>query len=186
VLARVFIVMTRIIMQHTPTVILKKPPSWGALSQVRPPPFRASAFSHALTTSKSIASKVTKENGATEIVLGSHGWDDVRKPTVDEVSYGEMDTGDALLMLGNCYHGAGANVTNDSFRSVVVTLFCKGVYRSVENQFLAVSQEQAKKLDPEVQDLLGWKASAPFCGWYDLGHPYRLIRDVDSVGSDLF
>ncbi|KAJ5786939.1 uncharacterized protein N7503_012151 [Penicillium pulvis] len=131
-------------------------------------------------------SKVTKENGATEIVLGSHVWDDVRKPSVDEVSYGEMDTGDALLMLGNCYHGAGANVTSDSFRSVVVTLFCKGVYRSEENQFLAVTQEQAKNLDPEVQDLLGWKASAPFCGWYDLGHPYRLIREVDNVGSDLF
>jgi ectoine hydroxylase-related dioxygenase (phytanoyl-CoA dioxygenase family) len=132
------------------------------------------------------ASKVTKENGATEIVLGSHVWNDQRKPAVEEVTYGEMDIGDSLLMLGNCYHGAGANVTANSFRSVVVTLFCKGVYRSEENQFLAVTAEHAMELPHDVQDLIGWRASAPFCGWHDLSHPYRLIRDVDNLNSDLF
>jgi hypothetical protein len=37
-----------------------------------------------------------------------------------------MDVGESLLILGNRCLGAGANVTADSFRSVVVTLFCKG------------------------------------------------------------
>jgi len=133
-----------------------------------------------------VASKVTKENGATEIVLRSHTWDDERKPDPKDVVYGEMDAGDALFMLGNCYHGAGANVTADQFRIVVVTLFCKGVCRQEENQFLAVSMEQAKKMDYDVQDLLGWKASAPFYGWHDLSNPSDLIRERDGLSKDLF
>lgn len=86
---------------------------------------------------------------------GSHVWDDERKPHPSEVTYGEMDPGDALLMLGNTYHGAGANVTTDEFRSVVVTLLCKGVYRQEENQFLAADMETVRKMDYDVQDLLG-------------------------------
>jgi hypothetical protein len=45
-------------------------------------------------------------------------------------------------------------VTADSFGSVVVTLLCKGVYRSEENKFLAVTADQAKELPHDVQDLL--------------------------------
>lgn len=131
-------------------------------------------------------SKVTRENGATEVVPGSHVWDDDRKPDPSEITYGEMDPGDALLMLGNCYHGAGANSTADEYRSVIVSLFCKGVNRQEENQFLAVDMETVRKMDYDVQDLLGWKASAPFCGWHDLSNPSDLIRPKSSLNKDLF
>jgi len=131
-------------------------------------------------------SKVTRGNGATEIVPGSHVWDNERKPQPEECTYGEMDPGDAVLMLGNCYHGAGANTIADEFRGVIVSLFCKGVYRAEENQFLAVSKEQVAKYDYEVQDLLGWKASASFCGWHDLSNSYDLIRPKNGLNKDLF
>lgn len=74
----------------------------------------------------SVVTKVTKENGATEVVPKSNIWDDIRKPKEEEVTYGEMDAGDAIFCLGNTFHGAGGNTTVDDFRSVVVTLFCKG------------------------------------------------------------
>lgn len=131
-------------------------------------------------------SKTTRANGATEIVPGSHVWDDERKPQVEECTYGEMDPGDAVFVMGNTYHGAGANSTSDEFRSVIVSLFCRGVNRAEENQFLAVSREQVAKYDHDVQDLLGWRASAPFCGWHDLSHPYDLIRARDGLNKDLF
>lgn len=130
--------------------------------------------------------RTTRENGATEIVPGSHVWDDERKPRPDECTYGEMNPGDGVLMLGNCYHGAGGNSTTDEFRGVIVALFCKGVYRAEENQFLAVSREQVASYPYEVQDLLGWKASAPFCGWHDLDNPHALIRPKTGLGKDLF
>ena len=132
-------------------------------------------------------SKVTKENGATEVVPGSHIWDDQRKPVYpEEVTYAEMEPGDGVFILGNCYHAAGANITEDSFRTNIVNLFCKGVYRSEENQFLAVDKETAEKLPYDVQDLIGWKASAPFCGWHDLSNPSDLIRENVGLNKDLF
>jgi ectoine hydroxylase-related dioxygenase (phytanoyl-CoA dioxygenase family) len=121
-------------------------------------------------------SKTTRENGATEVVPGSWAWDDQRKPEVSEVTYAEMDIGDCTLMLGNIYHGAGANTTKDEFRHVAICLFCPGTYRTEENQFLAVPQDLVAKYPEDVQDLLGWKASTPYLGWHELDHPHRLFR----------
>lgn len=123
-------------------------------------------------------SKTTRENGATEVVPGSWTWDDERKPDVSEVCYAEMDVGDCTLMLGNVYHGAGANKTKDQFRHVAICLFCPGIYRTEENQFLAVSQEQVAKYPHDVQDLLGWRASTPYLGWHELDHPFNLFRET--------
>jgi ectoine hydroxylase-related dioxygenase (phytanoyl-CoA dioxygenase family) len=130
-----------------------------------------------VAANQKIVSKATCENGATEIVPGSHLWDDERKPRQDEVTYGEMDAGDALFLLGNTYHGAGGNTTENEQRAVIVSLFCKGMYRAEENQFLAVDRETVKGYPYEVQDLLGWKASAPYCGWYEFSHPSDLLRE---------
>ncbi|KAE8353387.1 hypothetical protein BDV28DRAFT_148122 [Aspergillus coremiiformis] len=139
------------------------------------------------TTKMGIITAITRENGATEVVPGSHVWDDERKPREDEVTYGEMDAGDALLVLGNTYHGAGANQTENDERAVIVSLFCKGMYRAEENQFLVVDRETVKGYPYEVQDLLGWKASAPFCGWYDLSEPSDLIREgAKTMNKDIF
>jgi ectoine hydroxylase-related dioxygenase (phytanoyl-CoA dioxygenase family) len=121
-------------------------------------------------------SKTTRENGATEVVPGSWAWDDLRKPDPTEVTYAEMDIGDCTLMLGNVYHGAGTNATKDQYRHVAICLFCPGIYRTEENQFLAVSQDMVSKYPEDVQDLLGWRASTPYLGWHDLDHPFNLFR----------
>ncbi|OCK83503.1 hypothetical protein K432DRAFT_272413, partial [Lepidopterella palustris CBS 459.81] len=84
-------------------------------------------------------SKVTKENGTAELAPGSHIWDDKSKPAFpDEIAFAELEPGDTVFVLGNYYHAASANTTADSFRSVILSLICKGMYRSEENQFLAV------------------------------------------------
>lgn len=41
--------------------------------------------------------KATRENGATNLVPGSHKWDDYRKPRRDEVAFAEMEKGDAVI-----------------------------------------------------------------------------------------
>lgn len=37
-----------------------------------------------------------------------------------------------------------------------------------------------------VQDLFGWRASAPFRGWHDLSNPMDLIREMNGLIKDLF
>ena len=56
-------------------------------------------------------SKITKENGATQVIPGSHVWGPERAPEVYEAIPAELEIGDALLFLGNTYHGGGANIT---------------------------------------------------------------------------
>lgn len=114
--------MIKITTHHTVTRTRRRQRNWDVLSLV--------SFSLQDQVGRllieAVVTKVTRENGATEVVPKSHIWDDVRKPDESEVTYGEMDPGDALFCLGNTYHGAGGNTTSDFFRSVVVTLFCKG------------------------------------------------------------
>ena len=62
-------------------------------------------------------SDFTVENGATQVVPGSHRWDDERKPTPDEVAYAVMPKGSVCIFLGSTYHGGGRNVTEDGWRT---------------------------------------------------------------------
>jgi len=65
--------------------------------------------------------KTTRENGATRVVPGSHLWDySTPPPPADDstIQCAELEPGDAFMMLGGCYHGAGANMTIDEERLV--------------------------------------------------------------------
>ncbi|KAL7765695.1 hypothetical protein ACKLNR_003611 [Fusarium oxysporum f. sp. zingiberi] len=51
-------------------------------------------------------SKVTKANGGTQFIQGSHLWGSERgPPRVEDCIYAEMDKGDAFIMLASAYHG---------------------------------------------------------------------------------
>lgn len=65
--------------------------------------------------------KTRKENGATRIIPGSHLWDYSRPPPSSDdpsIECAELEPGDAFMMLGGCFHGAGANTTVDEERLI--------------------------------------------------------------------
>ena len=55
----------------------------------------------------------TKENGATQIVPGSHLWEKDRTPNDDEIAYAEMKAGSVLLYTGTVLHGGGENTSKN-------------------------------------------------------------------------
>ncbi|MBT7614603.1 MAG: hypothetical protein HN577_15480, partial [Rhodospirillaceae bacterium] len=57
-------------------------------------------------------SDFTAENGATQIVPGSHLWEHERAPFPDEVVNAAMPSGSVLLYLGGTWHGGGDNHSN--------------------------------------------------------------------------
>ena len=59
----------------------------------------------------------TRENGATQIVPGSHLWEKDRIPNDDEVAYAEMKAGSVLLYTGTVLHGGGENISKDDIVS---------------------------------------------------------------------
>lgn len=117
-------------------------------------------------------SKCTKANGATRIVPGSHLWDFSSPPPSDDdpvaFSYAEMQPGDAFMMLGGVFHGAGANVTSDQERLVYACFSTRGYLRQEENQYLANNLTKIKELPLEIQKFAGFGVSQPYMGWVDM------------------
>lgn len=69
----------------------------------------------------------------------------------------EMKPGSALIFLAGAYHGGGHNGVPGFIRVVHGLFFCRGKYRTEENQFLAVPHQKVLGMSEEMQALLGYK-----------------------------
>lgn len=153
--------------------------------------------------------KTRRENGATRIIPGSHLWDYSQPPPSSEdpsIQCAELDPGDAFMMLGGCFHGAGANTTADEERLVYgkcITSFLpylryvdhleaafstRGYLRQEENQYLANDIEKIKELPISIQRYAGFGVSKPFMGWVDMEDPVRSMNPnaVDDLEDDFW
>jgi ectoine hydroxylase-related dioxygenase (phytanoyl-CoA dioxygenase family) len=111
----------------------------------------------------------TIENGATRLVVGSHRWDDERRPEEAETVPALMPRGSVLLIDGGLHHGGGQN-TNSSSRTALLLSFSLGWLRPSENPQLAVPPHEAKDLPKALQDLLGYRTHG-FLGVFDGTQP---------------
>ncbi|KAF5524797.1 Dioxygenase swnH1 [Colletotrichum aenigma] len=119
-------------------------------------------------------------NGATRIVPGSHLWGD-EKPDFGPdgtkgVENAELGVGEAFIMLGSLYHGAGEYSLSSGCRTVHIMFMCSGVHRQEEIPFLSYPIEEVKTYSKLAQDRLGWKQSDPNLGWLDLKSPEFLLK----------
>ena len=117
----------------------------------------------------------TTENGATEIIPGSHRWGDER-PAEDDprVESMLMPAGSVIVFMGTLWHRGGAN-RSAAPRLAVTPQYCEPWLRQIENQVLAVPPEMATRYSERVQALLGYSIHPPFMGYVDGMHPRRLI-----------
>ncbi len=120
-------------------------------------------------------SDFTKENGATQVVPGSHLWEPGREPEPEEILQAGMPAGSALFYLGTALHGGGANTTEDVRRRGMFIGFVVGWLRTEENCFLTVPIEAAKTMPARVQELLGYKPHFAI-GVVDVGSPMALLK----------
>lgn len=116
----------------------------------------------------------TAENGATQIVPGSHLWPREREAQPHEVVSAQMTKGSVLIYRGSLIHGGGAN-RSDAPRSGVIFGYNLGWLRQGENQYLAYPPEIARFFSPEVQRLIGYTVHRPNLGLYECNDPQRLL-----------
>ena len=119
--------------------------------------------------------RFTVENGATQVIPGSHLWgEDVAPDAADAVSIC-MSAGSMLVLAGNLMHRGGAS-QGPGTRLGVTPQYCQPWLRQIENLVLAVPPPLARNLSSRVQDLLGYSIFEPsFVGYVDGVHPKRLI-----------
>jgi ectoine hydroxylase-related dioxygenase (phytanoyl-CoA dioxygenase family) len=119
----------------------------------------------------------TDENGATEIIPGSHLWDAaVPRPTREHTDYirATMPAGSLMIAKGTLFHRGGANRT-DQPRLIITPQYCPGWARPLENMLLAVSREKVAKMPTRLRELLGYNLHAAFMGYVDGQHPDRVL-----------
>ncbi len=140
----------------------------------------------------------TKENGATQLIPGSHMWGeqspeglhDVRESQFprnsdayqidDEESFNDqlvdaiMPAGSALIFPGTLWHRGGGNRSTAN-RLAITMQYCAPWARQQENMMLAVSPEITRELSPKVRALMGYSIHPPFMGHVDSMHPERLL-----------
>ena len=107
----------------------------------------------------------TKENGATQVVPGSHTWEYSRRANEDEITYAEMPRGSVLIYSGSVIHSDGEN-SSDMERVGINITYSLGWLRQEENQFLSCPPDVARNLQPELQELLGYTMGSAACGYY--------------------
>ncbi len=142
----------------------------------------------------------TNSNGATQLVPGSHLWDDQQVgdllrlipfeskrgddavPTDPEVPLGiESDLVDALMspgsvaiFVGTLVHRGGRS--DGENRLALSNQYCEPWARPQENFFLSIPPEKVRAMSPRVQSLLGYSIHPPFMGHSRGRHPLRALE----------
>lgn len=130
----------------------------------------------------------TAENGGTEVVPGSHRWDDARLAG----TYGAGETPDAMAALarqaravelpaggcvvfaGTLLHRGGAN-RSAAARCAFSNQYCEPWARQQENFVLGVPAAVAREMPPRLRALLGYSIHPPFMGQLTASHPEKAL-----------
>jgi ectoine hydroxylase-related dioxygenase (phytanoyl-CoA dioxygenase family) len=122
-------------------------------------PFFETPESPEVTVSWMLAlGEFTKENGATNVVPGSHLWSDFSDRSCDHlVVQAEMAPGSGFLYAGRALHGGGANTSVDNWRMGMHVSHVVGWLTPEEALPIANPWELVRKFSPEVQRRLGWR-----------------------------
>ena len=144
----------------------------------------------------------TIENGATQVVPGSHEWSDAAFEALpseaDFVTAAEgertpkpgrplsehlagqvldvtMPAGSVIVFLGTLVHRGGEN-RSDRPRLALSNQYCEPWARQQENYSLSIPRDRARAMSERVQQLLGYSIHPPFMGHVNGLHPRRLLE----------
>jgi ectoine hydroxylase-related dioxygenase (phytanoyl-CoA dioxygenase family) len=115
----------------------------------------------------------TDENGATEVIPGSHRWGDEVPDTDHPVVKVVMPAGSVVVFPGTLWHRGGAN-RSDRARLAITPQYCEPWARQQEQQILSVGAKAAQYSE-RIQSMLGYSIHPPFMGHVDGLHPLRLL-----------
>jgi ectoine hydroxylase-related dioxygenase (phytanoyl-CoA dioxygenase family) len=118
-----------------------------------------------------------EENGATELIPGSHLWGEEERAEPDDPRAHKvlMPAGSVVLFAGTLLHRGGAH-RGTTTRLGITPQYCEPWIRQIENMPLAVPPERARGYSERIQELLGYDIFEPtFIGYVDGLHPKRLL-----------
>ncbi|MEV6561442.1 phytanoyl-CoA dioxygenase family protein [Nocardia sp. NPDC051756] len=116
----------------------------------------------------------TAENGATDIIAGSHLWGH-RMPDAAEREPVVMQAGSCVFFLGTLWHGGGANRSPNP-RLAATAQYCEPWLRPQEAFTLSITRDTVRTVSEDIRRMLGYSIHPPFIGQVDGMHPKRLLE----------
>jgi ectoine hydroxylase-related dioxygenase (phytanoyl-CoA dioxygenase family) len=117
------------------------------------------------------------ENGATEILPGSHLWgDDWRDRVAGAMPVTvAMPAGACVVFSGTLVHRGGAN-RSSAPRLAFSNQYCQPWARQQETFMLGVPPKVAHQMPPRLQEMLGYSIYPPFMGQLTASHPAKALE----------
>ncbi len=141
----------------------------------------------------------TAANGGTEVIAGSHLWDDdevgrlyaaataegIDDSIRSQLRPVEMDAGSLVIFSGTLLHRGGANRSADT-RRAFSHQYCEPWARQQENFMLSVPEQRTRKMSSRLRELLGYSIHPPFMGQLAGRHPEKSLAEdyVHSLVAD--
>ena len=116
----------------------------------------------------------TPDNGATDVIPGSHRWGD-RRPEPAAREPVVMSAGSCVFFLATLWHGGGANRSANP-RLAVTAQYCEPWLRPQEAFTLSISRDTVRTVSEDIRRMLGYSIHPPFIGQVDGMHPKRLLE----------
>ncbi|KAL4969423.1 2-oxoglutarate dependent dioxygenase ftmF [Aspergillus stella-maris] len=103
----------------------------------------------------------TEDNGGTRVILGSHKWPEIGKPTEDQTVPTQMKAGDVLVLAQGVVHGGGAHPEDlpDPRRAVLV--FYSSCQLTQFETHMTMPRELVETMTPLAQQMIGWRSAKP-------------------------
>lgn len=120
----------------------------------------------------------TRENGATEVIPGSHLWgeDWGERAAAAKPLTVEMPAGACVVFSGALVHRGGAN-RSGAARLAFSNQYCQPWARQQENFVLGVPPEVAREMPRRLQEMLGYSIYPPFMGQLTASHPAKALQE---------
>ena len=133
----------------------------------------------------------TPQNGATNLIPGSHLWDDAKRAEMysfatgsggnkvdaalqDQAVSATLPAGACLVFSGTLVHRGGQN-QSVAPRDAFSNQYCQPWARQQENFILGVPTDIARQMPTRLQELLGYSIHPPFIGQLTASHPVKAL-----------
>lgn len=130
----------------------------------------------------------TGDNGATEVIPGSHRWGDEELVHLyvgdDSVRLAPryrpllrplvMRAGSCAVFAGTLVHRGGQN-RSAGVRTGISNQYCEPWARTQENFYLSIPTRKVARMSPRLQSLLGYSVHPPFMGQVTARHPRKVL-----------
>ncbi len=135
----------------------------------------------------------TAENGGTNVIPGSHRWDEARRQGMYGIGSGAaaaaeaeaqleaaatslvMPAGACVVFSGTLVHRGGRNCSTAA-RLAFSNQYCQPWARPQENFILGVPVSVARQMPQRVQEMLGYSIHPPFIGQLTASHPAKALE----------